>query len=121
MRARLRRAITHDKLTHLPRISHLLDEILNRAPNPHAPYVGTAAFAHKAGCTPRRSSKTRTYEHVPPELVGNERIIPMSNQAGRSNLLKRLSEAGIEVQTDDARLARLLDHVKGDGGKGLCL
>ena len=105
--------VSADGLANLPRISHLLDDILNRAPNPHAPYIGAAAFAHKAGL--HASAIVRdptTYEHVPPESVGNERIIPMSNQAGRSNLLKRLSEAGIDARTDDPRLARLLDEVK---------
>ncbi len=109
----LETGITADGLTRLPRLSHLLDEILNRQPNPHAPYIGTAAFAHKAGLHASAIVKDpTTYEHVPPEKVGNERVIPMSNQAGRSNLLKRLAEAGISVQNDDPRLARLLEHVK---------
>ena len=115
----LETGVSEDGLTKLPRVSHLLDEILNRAPNPHAPYVGTAAFAHKAGLHASAIIKDpTTYEHVPPESVGNERVIPMSNQAGRSNLLKRLAEAGIDVKADDARLARLLDHVKNMEEKG---
>ncbi|MCL4152405.1 UNVERIFIED_CONTAM: hypothetical protein GTU68_003091, partial [Idotea baltica] len=94
----LQTGISETGLAHLPRVSHLLDELLNRAPNPHAPYVGTAAFAHKAGLHASAIIKDpTTYEHVPPELVGNERVIPMSNQAGRSNLLNRLAEAGISV------------------------
>ena len=110
---RFETGISIERLAQLPRISHLLDEILNRAPNPHAPYIGAAAFAHKAGL--HASAIVRdptTYEHVPPEAVGNARVIPMSNQAGRSNLLKRLSDAGIEARADDPRLARLLDEVK---------
>ena len=87
--------------------------MLNRAPNRHAPYVGAAAFAHKAGLHASAILKDpTTYEHVPPEAVGNARVIPMSNQAGRSNLLKRLAEAGLEVAKDDPRLTRLLEHVK---------
>lgn len=115
----LETGITEDGLTRLPRLSHLLDEILNRPPNPHAPYVGTAAFAHKAGLHASAIVKDpTTYEHVPPEAVGNERVIPMSNQAGRSNLLKRLAEAGISVEAKDPRLARLLEHVKEMEEKG---
>jgi len=109
----LETGVTREKLAHLPRLSHLLDDILNRAPDPHAPYIGAAAFAHKAGL--HASAIVRdptTYEHIPPEAVGNARVIPMSNQAGRSNLLKRLSEAGIDARADDPRLARLLDEVK---------
>ncbi len=109
----LETGVTREKLTHLPRVSLLLDEILNRPPNPHAPYVGAAAFSHKAGLHASAIMRDpTTYEHVPPEAVGNARVIPMSNQAGRSNLLKHLSEAGIEAQADDPRLVRLLGEVK---------
>lgn len=100
----------------LPRLraaSLMLDEILNRTPNRHAPYVGSAAFAHKAGLHASAIAKDpTTYEHVPPEAVGNERVIPMSNQAGRSNLLERLRRAGIQAAKDDARLGPLLQLVK---------
>jgi 2-isopropylmalate synthase len=100
----------------LPRLraaSLMLDEILNRPPNRHAPYVGAAAFAHKAGLHASAIAKDpATYEHVPPEAVGNRRVIPMSNQAGRSNLLDRLGKAGIEVARNDKRLAPLLALVK---------
>jgi 2-isopropylmalate synthase len=100
----------------LPRLraaSLMLDEILNRPPNRHAPYVGAAAFAHKAGLHASAIAKDpATYEHVPPEAVGNRRVIPMSNQAGRSNLLDRLAKAGIEVARDDKRLGPLLALVK---------
>ena len=97
----------------LTRISRRLDEILNRAPLRGAPYVGTSAFAHKAGLHASAILKNpATYEHVDPELVGNARVIPMSNQAGQSNLRARLAEAGIEVTRDDPALARILDLVK---------
>ena len=100
-------------LSDLTRISRRLDEILNRAPQRAAPYVGTSAFAHKAGLHASAILKNpATYEHVDPALVGNERIIPMSNQAGQSNLRARLAEAGIEVGRDDPALARILDLVK---------
>ena len=105
--------VTAEKLPHLTAASRLLDELLNRAPNRHAPYVGSAAFAHKAGLHASAIVKDpTTYEHVPPEAVGNERVIPMSNQAGRSNLMRRLAEAGIAAEKDDPRLAALLRDVK---------
>ena len=53
-----------------------------------------------------------TYEHISPEVVGNERVIPMSNQAGQSNLLRRLAEAGLKVKKGDPRLVQILDEVK---------
>jgi len=106
----------------LPKLRHaslMLDEILNRVPNRHAAYVGAAAFAHKAGLHASAIVKNpATYEHVPPEAVGNERIIPMSNQAGRSNLIDRLAKAGIEVARDDKRLGPLLAEVKAREDQG---
>ena len=102
-----------ENLPELRRLSLLLDDVLNRLPNPHAPYVGAAAFAHKAGLHASAIVKDpSTYEHVDPEAVGNARIVPMSDQAGRSNLIERLTGAGLTVRKDDPRLASLLDHVK---------
>ena len=97
-------------LTHL---SRALDELLNRAPNRHAPYVGASAFATKAGIHASAVLKDpRTYEHVEPEQVGNRRAVLVSDQAGRSNVLAELDRLGIEVRRDDPRIARLLDEVK---------
>lgn len=97
----------------LTRLSRRLDEILNRAPQRAAPYVGSSAFAHKAGLHASAILKNpATYEHVDPETVGNARVIPMSNQAGQSNLRARLVDAGIAVQPGDPALGRILDLVK---------
>ena len=105
--------IKEENLPKLRSASLMLDEILNRVPDRQAPYVGAAAFAHKAGLHASAIVKNpTTYEHVPPEAVGNERVIPMSNQAGRSNLVDRLAKAGIEVDKTDARLGPLLALVK---------
>ncbi|MBP8932553.1 MAG: citramalate synthase [Paracoccus sp.] len=112
-RSALAIGVSTEGLAGLTRISRRLDEILNRAPLRSAPYVGTSAFAHKAGLHASAILKNpATYEHVDPALVGNERIIPMSNQAGQSNLRARLSDAGINVGRDDPALARILDLVK---------
>lgn len=105
--------VARDNLAELTRISRMLDDILNRIPDAHAPYVGASAFAHKAGLHASAILKNpTTYEHIPPESVGNERVVPMSNQAGQSNLRRRLAEAGITVEPGDPRLARILDEVK---------
>jgi 2-isopropylmalate synthase len=105
--------ITHESLTSLLRISRGLDDILNRVPLRAAPYVGASAFAHKAGLHASAILKDpTTYEHIPPEAVGNARIIPMSNQAGQSNLRARLIAAGIAVAADDPRLGAILDSIK---------
>ncbi|MWD29274.1 citramalate synthase [Aquicoccus sp. SCR17] len=106
-------------LQSLTRVSRMLDDILNRVPNQQAPYVGASAFAHKAGLHASAILKDpTTYEHVDPELVGNARIIPMSNQAGQSNLRRRLVEAGLEVAPGDPALGRILDRVKARESEG---
>jgi 2-isopropylmalate synthase len=105
--------VSDDKLASLTRVSHMLDEILNRAPHRHAPYVGESAFATKAGIHASAIIKDpATYEHVRPETVGNRRKLLVSDQAGRSNLLAALDRIGIAVDKDDPRLTRLLDVVK---------
>ena len=105
--------ITADGLKSLTRISRMLDDILNRVPLKALPYVGASAFAHKAGLHASAIVKDPvTYEHVDPMLVGNERIVPMSNQAGQSNLRQRLADAGIEIANDDPRLAGILTDIK---------
>ncbi|MCE9521399.1 MAG: citramalate synthase [Alphaproteobacteria bacterium] len=105
--------IAPSKLKTMTHVSRLLDEILNRAPNRHAAYVGASAFAHKGGLHASAVMKDpRTYEHVPPEKIGNTRKIPVSDQAGRSNLLGRLVELGIDVDSKDQRVSALLDQIK---------
>jgi 2-isopropylmalate synthase len=111
--------VSRDKLAGLTRLSRMLDDILNRVPNAAAPYVGASAFAHKAGLHASAIVKDpTTYEHVPPETVGNQRFVPMSNQAGQSNLRRRLAEAGIEVAPGDPRLAHILNEVKAREDRG---
>ena len=105
--------VSQEALAGLTKLSRMLDDILNRVPSKQAPYVGASAFAHKAGLHASAILKDpTTYEHIVPELVGNSRIIPMSNQAGQSNLRKRLMDAGLEVAKGDPALARILERIK---------
>ena len=105
--------VSDEKLHSLAHVSHALDEMLNRAPDRHAPYVGESAFATKAGIHASAIMKEpATYEHVAPELVGNKRKVLVSDQAGRSNVLAELERIGLAVDKDDARVIRLLDEVK---------
>jgi 2-isopropylmalate synthase len=105
--------VTEAALAGLLKTSRMLDDILNRVPQRAAPYVGASAFAHKAGLHASAILKDpATYEHIPPETVGNARVIPMSNQAGQSNLRARLVSAGLEVAPKDPRLGRILEVVK---------
>jgi 2-isopropylmalate synthase len=105
--------VSREALSRMVQVSRQLDDILNRVPLRSAPYVGASAFAHKAGLHASAILKDpSTYEHVDPAVVGNERVIPMSNQAGQSNLRARLAAAGIEVDPKDVRLGRILEVVK---------
>ncbi len=105
--------VSDEALGHLARVSHALDDLLNRAADRHAPYVGESAFATKAGIHASAIMKEpKTYEHVAPELVGNKRKLLVSDQSGRSNLLAELDRIGFAVDKDDPRLSRLLDEVK---------
>jgi len=105
--------ISEEGLKSLTSVSRLLDEVLNRAPNRHQPYVGPSAFTHKGGLHVSAVQKDpRTYEHVEPSLIGNARIIPVSDQAGRSNVIAQLKEVGLDVDPKDPRVDRLLEEVK---------
>ena len=111
--------ISAEALAGMRKLSRLLDDILNRVPAKQAPYVGASAFAHKAGLHASAILKDpSTYEHIDPALVGNSRIIPMSNQAGQSNLRRRLAEAGFEVDDKDPALPRLLEEIKERESRG---
>jgi 2-isopropylmalate synthase len=100
-------------LGHIARVSRALDDLLNRAANRHAPYVGESAFATKAGIHASAIMKEpATYEHVAPERIGNKRKLLVSDQSGRSNLIAELERIGLAVDRDDPRLSRLLDAVK---------
>ncbi|OSP54277.1 citramalate synthase [Pseudoruegeria sp. SK021] len=117
--SRYETGVTLEALAGITRASRLLDDILNRVPRKSSPYVGASAFAHKAGLHASAILKDpTTYEHIEPGTVGNARIIPMSNQAGQSNLRRRLSEAGLTVETGNPALARILEVVKDREAQG---
>lgn len=110
----LETGVPADGLENLVQVSRMLDDILNHVPTRSAPYVGASAFAHKAGLHASAILKNpATYEHIPPETVGNARIVPMSNQAGQSNLRKRLEDMGLNLPKDDPAMGRILDRIKG--------
>lgn len=105
--------VPDEKLKQLTHVSRKLDEILNRAPNRHAPYVGESAFVTKAGIHASAILKDpATYEHVPPEAVGNRRKVLVSDQGGRANVIAELDRIGIAIDRHDPRVARLVDEVK---------
>jgi 2-isopropylmalate synthase len=111
--------VSSEALRGIAKVSRTLDELLNQAPDRHAPYVGASAFATKAGIHASALAKDpRTYEHIPPESVGNARAILVSDQAGRSNLIAQLARMKLSVANDDPRLSRVLEEVKSREAQG---
>ena len=105
--------INSSNIKNLTECSRLLDEVLNRKPNMHLPYVGAAAFSHKGGLHVSAVQKDpKTYEHISPESVGNNRNIVISDQSGKSNIISRLKTININIDENDPKIKKLLDEVK---------
>ncbi|MCO5063015.1 MAG: citramalate synthase [Rhizobiaceae bacterium] len=105
--------VSQGQLAGISRLSRAFDELLNRAPDAQSPYVGTSAFATKAGIHASAIAKEpQTYEHVPPETVGNRRRVMVSDQGGKANFIAELKRRGIDVPRDDNRLDALIAVVK---------
>ena len=101
------------ELSQLSPSSRLISEIVNLAPNDHAPFVGRSAFAHKAGVHVSAVAKNPlTYEHIQPELIGNQRRIVISDQSGLSNVLHYAAKFGINLSKQDVTCRQILDKLK---------
>src|SRR5438445_971184 len=106
-------AVSESKMATLMKVSRTLDNMLNRAPNRHAAYVGESAFVTKTGIHASAVLKDpQTYEHVRPESVGNHRKVLVSDQAGRSNVMAELDRAGIAYDRNDPKLGRLAGELR---------
>jgi|FLYL01.1.fsa_nt_gi 2-isopropylmalate synthase len=105
--------VTGEQLRRLTEVSHYISEIANLPPNPRQPYVGSAAFAHKAGLHASAVIKQPwSYQHIDPALVGNDTRILVSELAGRRNIEAKIQEQGIDVELKPAELKALLEQVK---------
>jgi isopropylmalate/homocitrate/citramalate synthase len=100
-------------LPQLKELSQFVDEIANFRHNPRQPWVGSAAFAHKGGTHVNAVQKIfRSYEHIDPASVGNTRNVLISDLAGRSNIVMKARELGIELSNDAPELREILARVK---------
>jgi 2-isopropylmalate synthase len=100
-------------LTRLRDLAHFVDELANVPHDIRAPYVGVAAFTHKGGLHVHAVQKlARTYEHVDPELVGNERVITISDMSGQSNVLVKAAALGLPLAKGSAEVQSILAEVK---------
>lgn len=105
--------IAAEQLTQLTRSSRLISEIANLAPNDHAAFVGLSAFAHKGGIHVSAVERNPlTYEHIPPETIGNSRRIVVSDQSGLSNILAKARTFGIELDKKDPVCRQILTQLK---------
>jgi 2-isopropylmalate synthase len=106
-----REAVGSERLKLLTEVSHFVAETANISPNPHQPYVGTSAFAHKGGVHASAAARLpEAYEHVDPVKVGNLARVVVSELAGRASLTLKAKEMGIELSGDTA--AEVLDSIK---------
>ncbi|MHB8760942.1 MAG: citramalate synthase [Coriobacteriia bacterium] len=105
--------VSADQLRLLAEVSHFVAETANVAPNPHQPYVGASAFAHKGGVHASAAARLpEAYEHVDPARVGNLARVVVSELAGRASLTMKAAELGIDLTGDQAAVARVLDGIK---------
>jgi 2-isopropylmalate synthase len=103
--------VSPEQLTSLTPTSHYLDELCNMTPNPDRAYVGRNAFAHKAGMHAAGvATDARTFEHLDPEQVGNERDILASELSGKATIRSAAERAGLEL--DDAAATQAVEHLK---------
>ncbi len=106
-------AIPWENLKKLREVSRFVNEIANLPHDKHQPYVGQAAFAHKGGVHVNAVRKDpRTYEHIDPELVGNHRRVLLSDLSGKSNILYKAEEFGIDISKSDERTRHLVQMLK---------
>ncbi|MBV1893833.1 MAG: citramalate synthase, partial [Ilumatobacteraceae bacterium] len=99
------------RIGRLTAVSHHVAETLNRAVNPQAPYVGSSAFAHKAGLHVSAIVRAKdAYEHIDPELVGNGTRFVVSEMAGRATIQIKADELGIDL--DGADVNEIIDQLK---------
>ncbi len=107
------RCIDPDQLRHLTDLSHYVAEVANLVHDSHLPFVGASSFAHKAGLHVNAVLKnSRCYEHIPPELVGNRQRILVSELSGRSNVLVKAQEFGLDLSSQSVDVRHVLDTLK---------
>ncbi|NQU11015.1 citramalate synthase, partial [bacterium] len=106
-------SIPRDNLRHLRELSLFIDDLANARPDIRQPFVGATAFAHKGGMHVNAVAKvTHSYEHLEPELVGNRRRVLVSELSGRSNVLMKAHELGINLGKETPELRDILQQLK---------
>ena len=105
--------IKDEQIKRLTEVSRFVSEVANLAPDDHAPFVGLSAFSHKGGIHVSAVQKNPlTYEHIPPETIGNQRRIVVSDQAGLSNVLAKARTFGIDLDRNNPASRKILQQLK---------
>ncbi|MDZ4180327.1 MAG: citramalate synthase [Coriobacteriia bacterium] len=105
--------ITREQLKLLTEVSHFVAETANVSPNPHQPYLGSSAFAHKGGVHASAAARLpEAYEHIDPAAVGNLARVVVSELAGRASLTMKAHEMGIDLTGDEKTVGAVLDSIK---------
>ena len=111
--------ISDDQLSHLTEVSRYASELVNLPPDEHQPYVGMSAFSHKGGMHVAAVNKLEeSYQHVPPELVGNTKRVVVSELSGRGNIAYKVRELGIDVDLGPDGTKEVLGRIKDLESKG---
>jgi 2-isopropylmalate synthase len=111
------RCVSDEQLSNLTVLSRFVDELANQTPNDHQPYVGHSAFAHKGGIHVAAILKVEeSYQHIDPELVGNQKRALVSELSGRGNILYKAQELGLGTNREEAKL--VLQQIKELENKG---
>jgi 2-isopropylmalate synthase len=105
--------VADEQLHHLTSVSRYVSELANMKHQKNLPFVGESAFAHKGGVHVSAVMKTAlTYEHVAPEAVGNMRRVLISDLSGRSNVLFKAKELGVELDESSSAVQKIVDEIK---------
>jgi len=105
--------ITDEQMNKLTEVSHYVAEIANLPPDSHLPYVGTSAFAHKAGLHVSGLLKwEESYHHINPELVGSHPKVVVSELSGKGNIIYKAKERGLTLPADEKEIKRILEQIK---------
>ena len=111
--------VTDEQLARLTGVARFASEVANLPPDPQQPYVGTGAFAHKAGLHVAAISKSAgAYTHVDPLAVGNMERVLVSELAGRRSIAAKLREQGAEIELSDEQARTVLQSVKEQEARG---
>jgi 2-isopropylmalate synthase len=107
------RVLPDDKLAELRDLSLFVDEVANQRPSGRAPFVGSAAFAHKGGIHVNAVNKlARSYEHISPELVGNHQRVLVGELAGRANVMLKARTLGLKLEEKSPEALAVLEKIK---------